>query len=142
MDYQVERRIEVGSDGGPRGTDPPPDGSHRDNRLQIVLGCRTVRGRSAVRSFSDGLRFVRILLLRAAREHLEGRYDDLCFPMALPCVVVLLTRLEASVHVDQLALRQELAADLRQPVPGHARVVLGPLPVRTAVLVRRDREGL
>ena len=41
-----------------------------------------------------------------------------------------------------LAAIQELAADLGQAVPGHAGVIFGPLPVRSAVLVRRDREGL
>ena len=63
-------------------------------------------------------------------------------PVSLAGIVVPLSRLEAALDVDQLALRQELAADLGQPVPGHAGVVLGPLAVATAVLVRGDREGL
>ena len=61
--------------------------------------------------------------------------------MALSGIIIPLTSLQASVDVDQLALRQELAADLRQPVPGHAGVVLGPLTVAATVLVGRDQEG-
>jgi hypothetical protein len=33
-------------------------------------------------------------------------------------IVVPLPRLEAALDVDELALRQELAADLGQPIPG------------------------
>ena len=56
-------------------------------------------------------------------------------------VVLPLARLEAALDVDELTLGQELARDLGQPVPGHARVVFRPLAVAAAVLVRRDREG-
>ena len=60
---------------------------------------------------------------------------------SLSGIVVPLTRLEPPVDVDQLALRQELAADLREAIPRHAGVIFGPLPVGAAELVRRDREG-
>ena len=75
------------------------------------------------------------------RQHLERGHDDLGLPVPLAGVVVPLARLKASLDVDQLALRQELAGDLGQAIPGHARVVLGPLVVAAAVLVRCDREG-
>ena len=39
--------------------------------------------------------------------------------MLVPGIVVPLAGLQPPVDVDQLALRQELAADLGQPVPGH-----------------------
>ena len=61
--------------------------------------------------------------------------------MALAGVVVPLAGLKAAVDVHELALRQELPGDLGQPVPRDARVVLGPLVVACAVLVRREREG-
>ena len=47
----------------------------------------------------------------------------------------------AALHVHELALREELAADVREPIPGHARVILRPLTRAAAELVRRDREG-
>jgi hypothetical protein len=58
-------------------------------------------------------------------------------------VVVPPARLQPALDVDELALRQELAADLGQPIPRHAGVVFRPLGVAAAaVLDRRDREGL
>jgi hypothetical protein len=56
-------------------------------------------------------------------------------------VVVPLAGLQPTLDVDQLSLRQELAADLGQPVPGDQVVVLGPLrrPV-AAELVGGDHE--
>ena len=61
--------------------------------------------------------------------------------MALAGVVVPLARLEAALHVDELPLRQELTADLRQAVPRDARVVLRALRApATPELVGGDRE--
>jgi hypothetical protein len=58
--------------------------------------------------------------------------------VSLAGIIVPLPRLEAALDVDELALRQELTADLGQPIPGHAGVVLGPLAVATPVLIRGD----
>jgi hypothetical protein len=60
-------------------------------------------------------------------------------PPTLAGVVVPLAALKSALDVHELALRQELAGDLGQPVPGDARLVLRPLAVACAVLVRRDR---
>lgn len=58
-------------------------------------------------------------------------------------ILVPLAGLEPALGIDQLALRQELAADLGEPIPRHEIVVLGPLRGAVAAkLVRGDREVL
>jgi hypothetical protein len=71
---------------GYEGTDPSPDGSHRDDGLERAIR-GTVRGWSAV-GLGHRLRLRCVLLLRAPAEHLERRDDDLSFPVTLPGVVV------------------------------------------------------
>ena len=51
---------------------PPPDGSHRDDRLQRLIG-RAVRGGGCGinGSIGHGLRLLGVLLLGAPAEHLQ-----------------------------------------------------------------------
>jgi hypothetical protein len=132
----------------PGGEVPSPDGSHGDDGLERLVvggalraadGRRLVRG--AVGRIGDGLGLLGVLLLRAAAQHLERGDHHLGLPMPLAGIVIPLARLEAPLDIDELALRQELATDLGQAVPGDARVVLGALAASAAKLVGRDREG-
>src|SRR5918999_621016 len=109
-------------------------------RRCTVLGGRRRPG-CIVGRLGGGLSLLGVLLLRASAEHLERGDDDLGLPVPLPGVVVPLARLEAALDVDQLALRQELAGDFGQTIPRDARVILGPLVVAAAILVRGDRES-
>jgi hypothetical protein len=63
---------------------------------------------------------------RGLTRHLSAR-RDVGLAVVLPGVVVPLAGLETPFEIDQLPLRQKLAADLRQAVPCHAGMVFGPL---------------
>jgi hypothetical protein len=122
---------------------PPHRDSHGDEGfLGGTVGLAgDRRGKAILAGRGNGLRLLGVLLLAEPGEHLQAPDDHLRLPVADATVVVPLPGLETPFDVDQLALREELPADLRQPVPRDQVVILGPLrrPVATE-LVGSDHE--
>jgi hypothetical protein len=83
-----------------------------------------------------GGRLGRVVLLLAAREHLDRGRDDLGLPVAQALVVVPGPGLEAALDRDLLALAEVAPAHLGQAVPGDDVVELArslPLPAYSVV---------